>query len=255
MKTKKPYFISICSQKGGVGKSTLTVMIAGLLHYHFGRRVLVADCDYPQWSIQELRSRELALLDHTEYYKLMMIRLFKHTREKIWPLLACQASTALEQVRQFLETSDASYDYVLFDLPGTTATKGVLKLIASVDQAFIPMKADKMIMESTITFARMIAETFVVNPDLPIQGVHLFWSMIDRRARTALYAQYEKALAIYKLPLLEAHIPLRMNFNKELRPDSGPVYRSTLFPPSGLFAAQTSLSALCEEMISITERR
>lgn len=47
----KTHYISICNQKGGVGKSTFTVLVASLLHYRFGRRVLVADCDYPQWSI------------------------------------------------------------------------------------------------------------------------------------------------------------------------------------------------------------
>lgn len=43
----KPHFISICSQKGGVGKSTFTILLAGMLHYRLGRRVVVADCDYP----------------------------------------------------------------------------------------------------------------------------------------------------------------------------------------------------------------
>lgn len=69
----KTHYISICNQKGGVGKSTFTVLVASLLHYRFGRRVLVADCDYPQWSILDQRRRELALLDRSKYYKLTMI--------------------------------------------------------------------------------------------------------------------------------------------------------------------------------------
>ena len=73
----KPHFISICSQKGGVGKSTFTILLAGMLHYRLGRRVVVADCDYPQWSILEQRRRELEILDRSDYYKLMMIRQYK----------------------------------------------------------------------------------------------------------------------------------------------------------------------------------
>ncbi len=45
---RKPKFVSICNQKGGIGKSTFTVLMASELHYRLGRSVLVVDCDYPQ---------------------------------------------------------------------------------------------------------------------------------------------------------------------------------------------------------------
>ncbi len=51
--------IAVCNQKGGVGKSTFTVLIASYLHYNMGHDVLVMDCDYPQWSIHAQREREL----------------------------------------------------------------------------------------------------------------------------------------------------------------------------------------------------
>lgn len=108
----KPHFISICSQKGGVGKSTFTILLAGMLHYRLGRRVVVADCDYPQWSILEQRRRELEILDRSDYYKLMMIRQYKATGRKIWPVLECRAATALTTVKTFLDSTDEEYDYV-----------------------------------------------------------------------------------------------------------------------------------------------
>ena len=45
---EKNVFFSVCSQKGGVGKSTFTVLLASWLHYVLGRDVLVVDCDAPQ---------------------------------------------------------------------------------------------------------------------------------------------------------------------------------------------------------------
>ena len=43
-----PASIAVCNQKGGVGKSTFTVLLASYLHYIVGHDVLVVDCDY--WS-------------------------------------------------------------------------------------------------------------------------------------------------------------------------------------------------------------
>lgn len=91
--------------------------------------LVVADCDYPQWSILEQRRRELEILDRSDYYKLMMIRQYKATGRKIWPVLECRAATALTTVKTFLDSTDEEYDYVFFDLPGTTATKGFYPLL------------------------------------------------------------------------------------------------------------------------------
>ena len=51
---QNPLCIAFASQKGGVGKSTLTVLAASWLHYLHGIRVAVVDCDYPQHSILKL---------------------------------------------------------------------------------------------------------------------------------------------------------------------------------------------------------
>ena len=90
----EPVNISICNQKGGIGKSTFTVLLASYLHYTLGHDVLVVDCDYPQWSIHAQRERELAVVEHSDYYKLMMVRQFKATGRKLWPLLKCMPPEA-----------------------------------------------------------------------------------------------------------------------------------------------------------------
>lgn len=40
--------IAICNQKGGVGKSTITTLLASYLCYRKGYRIMIADSDYPQ---------------------------------------------------------------------------------------------------------------------------------------------------------------------------------------------------------------
>ena len=55
--SKRCVFVAMSSQKGGVGKSTMTVLLAGYFHYVMGYNVAVVDCDYPQFSIKALRAR------------------------------------------------------------------------------------------------------------------------------------------------------------------------------------------------------
>ena len=69
---KKPISISFANQKGGIGKSTLTVLAASWLCYVRGLNVLVVDCDFPQNSIVELREREKKAVMKNDAYKLML---------------------------------------------------------------------------------------------------------------------------------------------------------------------------------------
>ena len=53
---KTPLYVAFSTQKGGVGKTTFTVLTASYLHYLKGYDVAVVDCDYPQHSIAGMRS-------------------------------------------------------------------------------------------------------------------------------------------------------------------------------------------------------
>ena len=48
--------ISICNQKGGIGKSTFTMLLASHLHYTLGYDVLVVDCDYQSSDMRVVES-------------------------------------------------------------------------------------------------------------------------------------------------------------------------------------------------------
>lgn len=55
--------VAFSNQKGGVGKSTLTVLVASYLYYELGVKVAIMDCDSPQHSLKGERDRELKDLD------------------------------------------------------------------------------------------------------------------------------------------------------------------------------------------------
>ena len=85
------------------------------------------------------------------------------------------------------------------------------------------------------------------------QGLHLFWTMVDRRERTPLYESYGKAFAAFRLPVLQTQVPYRSRFSKEILDTSGAVGRSTLFPADRAFAADAALDALAAEILSLME--
>ena len=65
-KKKEPLFVALSNQKGGVGKSTLTILLASYFHYRKGRNVLVVDCDYPQHSIRDIREWDIKTVEKNE---------------------------------------------------------------------------------------------------------------------------------------------------------------------------------------------
>ena len=180
---KQPVFFCVCSQKGSVGKSTITILLASWLHYALRRDVLVVDCDAPQWSIVALREREreLDVLERNDRYKLMMVRLFKRTGRKIWPVVRSTSDEGLQAARAYLAAGDREADFVLLDLPGTVTVPGIFRLLAQLDHLFIPLKADKLVLESALSFARAVDERLVHNDAHRLTGLHLFWTMVDWR--------------------------------------------------------------------------
>ena len=54
---KRPILVAFSNQKGGVGKSTVTAVLASYFNYVRGLKVAVVDCDYPS-SVWKTKGRE-----------------------------------------------------------------------------------------------------------------------------------------------------------------------------------------------------
>lgn len=115
------------------------------------------------------------------------------------------------------------------------------------------MKADRYVMESTLAFAKSVDDHLVRNSDVQTAGVHLFWTMIDRRERTPLYDLYDKALEKLGLHRMETHIPYRSRFSKELSAEEGPIFRSTILLPEKSFIRECCLDSLTREIVELSE--
>ena len=79
---EKTKSVAFSTQKGGAGKTTLTVLAASYLHYVKGFNVAVIDCDYPQHSIVEMRERDLKLALEDEHYKRLAYEQFTRLQQQ-----------------------------------------------------------------------------------------------------------------------------------------------------------------------------
>jgi cellulose biosynthesis protein BcsQ len=227
---EEPIFVAFSTQKGGVGKTTFTVLAASYLHYIQNYNVAVVDCDYPQHSIQAMRKRDAEQVDSDDYYKQMAYIQFKELGKKAYPILCSSPSEAINATNRFLEQNDKKFDVVFFDLPGTVNSPGVLQSLAEMDYIFTPITADRVVLESSLSFALSIHELLVTHPQINLKGLFLFWNMVDGREKTDLYNIYEKSIHEFGLPLLQTFIPDTKRYKKELSNDRKAVFRSTLFP-------------------------
>ena len=104
---------------------------------------------------------------------------------------------------------------VLFDLPGTMGSDGVIAAISALDYLFVPIKADRLVLESTLNFATTINDRLIKTGLSSLKRLCLFWNMVDRRERTTLYDIYQQGFSLLGLDCLQTRIPHSLN------PDTG----------------------------------
>ena len=95
----KPTYVAFSTQKGGAGKTTITVLVASYLHYVKGYNVAVVDCDFPQYSIHDMRRRDMDMTMKDDHYKAMAYEQFKRLDRKPTPCYAVSRRMRRKQQR------------------------------------------------------------------------------------------------------------------------------------------------------------
>jgi cellulose biosynthesis protein BcsQ len=244
---KKTLYVAFSTQKGGVGKTAFTVLAASYLHYVNGKNVAVVDCDFPQHSINAMRKRDAEQIGSDEYYKRMAYQQFKALNKKAYPILCSKPEEAVEAADEFLETAREKTDVIFFDLPGTVGNAGVLKSIAYMDYIFTPIIADRIVVESCLSFA--VHKNLVGKNGIRLKTLSLFWNRVDGREKTDLYQLFEKAIDELGLPLMKTFVPDTKRYNKELSGEKKAVFRSTLFPADKRLMKGSNLEELMNEIL------
>ena len=136
--------ILIGNQKGGAGKSTLTLLLANYLTAAQQRKVTVLDMDYQQ-SVSA-KYEKAKVLDNEPPYEVIPADL-----------------THFPMLLQVLTKNPG--ETVLIDLPGKMDDDGLIPVILSGDLILCPFNYDEFSVDSTLLFAMVAAK---INNRAPI---------------------------------------------------------------------------------------
>jgi cellulose biosynthesis protein BcsQ len=248
-KAHKTLFIAFDSQKGGVGKSTFTALAAGILHYRLGYQVAVFDCDFPQYSLKKMRDRDLKIVMENEAFKRIAQKQFMTLNKKAYPIIGCKVEKALDEAKLFLQSSVIPLDVVFFDLPGTVNTPGILKTLMGMHYIFSPITADRVVVESTLSFTQALSDIIMKNEESAIEGIRLFWNQVDGREKSPLYDFYTDFIEGLGFSLMESQIKESKRFRKEGEAMESTPFRSTLLPADQRLMKACHLDLFMEEFL------
>ena len=248
---RKSIYVAFSNQKGGVGKSAFTTLVASYLHYNGNRNVAVIDCDYPQHSIFAMRERDKSMVNANGMFREMMVGQFERIGKKAYPVLKAKPEEAVSVADRLVEASPVPVDAVFFDLSGTVNSPGILKSMVSLDYMFCPVTTDRLVMQSSLTFSSSMRDFLSHHPSAPLKNIYLFWNQLIKSENRELYEAYTSVIGNLNLNLLQTEIPFTVKYKKEMSAGSSQIFRSTLFPADRLLLKGTCLDLLVDEICQI----
>ena len=248
---KKCIYVAFSNQKGGVGKSAFTTLVASYLHYAGGKNVAVIDCDYPQHSIFAMRERDKNFVMAHNHLKEALAAQFEQIDKKAYSVFTAKPENALEVARKYLAETQLDIDVVFFDLSGTVSGSGILTSMMNMDYIFCPITTDRVVMQSSLTFASIINDCLAKYPNAPLKRLYLFWNQLVKTENREIYDAYTSIIEQLKLDVLKTEIPLTIKYKREMSSNNKQVFRSTLFPASKVLVKGSGLDLLIEEICQI----
>ena len=248
---KETLLVAFSTQKGGAGKTTLTVLMASYLYYVKGMDVAVIDCDYPQYSIKDMRERDMRNIERNAHLRKTAFEQFARLKKKMYPIVESRPEKAVEKAKDFL-VMETPPDIIFFDLPGTVNNSDVINTVATMDYVFCPIMADRVVAESSLNFATVVNDTLLSTGRSNIKGLYLLWNMVDGREKTDLYDRYEKVAGELGLNVMRTFLPDSKRFRRESAEDGErSVFRSTVMPPDRSLIRGSNIERLANEMLEL----
>jgi cellulose biosynthesis protein BcsQ len=164
----KTVCISISNQKGGIGKTTTSMLITSMLHAATKNKILVYDVD-PQGSFEKKRQTELEAIKRKSDSKLVAMYdelttegkgLFEVRGIDLFPQGDSAPESKLMQENVFEDIRDTIasgvYDMIFFDFPGYVSQMEYLQVLKMMNYIIIPFYLDDNSSTSTLDYINTI---------------------------------------------------------------------------------------------------
>ena len=171
--------LSVYNEKGGVGKTTVTAMLASFLAYAGGKRVRVIDMDNPAFHLHDMRSRELVTLRDPSSPLALWLKEHPETPAPYDIIRLLPRKDGVYNPEALLQSIDditgsGAQDYILYDLPGRLTPDSPAAVLAAngyLDRVFIPIDTDRQSRQSGM----LVADT-MHSLGVPVA---LFWNRVS----------------------------------------------------------------------------
>ena len=225
--TASPTVIAFATQKGGMGKTTLSILVASWLQYKRKIPVAILDVDSSQLSVYSLRIRESEQMD-------------EETRERfnqqdVDPYAILNGSPG--DVPQLLSQLPDDVRLVFIDLPGNIDVEGYETAISKVDFLLVPMETSEFSVTTGFSFLSAIRQIDL----LPVERCRIVWNKYKEGRDSELVDQLESRFREHGFECLASRIPQRDSYQDSAN-------RSTLFPLPTPYLRNSGLKDLFVEI-------
>jgi chromosome partitioning protein len=233
-----PKVIAFATQKGGMGKTTLSVLVASWLHYKRDIKVAILDVDGAQLSVYNQRIRETQQVDSDDE---LSARLDEQDIQP-YPILSGNPG----DVPDLLGDLPDGVQLVFVDMPGNIDVAGYETALKSVDYLIVPMETSEYSVTTGISYLNAIQEIDL----LPVDRCRIVWNKYKPSRDGELADLLEERFKGIGLLCLQSRIPQRDSYQDSSN-------RSTLFPMPVNYLRNSGLKDLFPEielLVSITPK-
>lgn len=222
-----PVVLAFATQKGGMGKTTLSVLVASWLHYKRSIKVALLDVDGSQLSVYNQR------LSEHEHFDEELANRFDEQAVEPYQILSGNPG----DVPLLLQQLPDDIQLVLIDMPGSIDVDGYETAIGKLDYLIVPMETSRYAVTTGFSYLNAIRQIDL----LPAERCRIVWNKYKPSRDGEIADQLEERFAQYGFACLKSRIPQRDSYQ-----DSANL--STLFPMPAPYLRNSGLKDLFLEI-------